>query len=131
MSGVTDSPEIDEGRRKVRLRRVLDSWRFWTLVAWIVLALLVIWLLVTNARLNDNIDETQEATRANTEAIAFLCDTNAIVQALAAQTVLFLRSEQKQDPDPDRQVTIEVFDGFVGVLEERAACVNSERQAIP
>ena len=114
-----------------RFTRTLDSWRFWTLVAWVALALLVIWLVVLNSRLEENIDDTDAALAAQAEAIAFLCDTNAIIQALAGQTVKLLQSEEAANPDPTRRVTITVFRGYVDVLEQREACVNAERAVIP
>ena len=114
-----------------RLTRTLDSWRFWTLVAWVVLALLVVWLVVLNARLEDNIDDTDEAVKAQAEAIAFLCDTNAIIEALAEQTVRLLQSEEAANPDRTRRVTITVFQGYVEVLQQREACVNAERAVLP
>lgn len=114
-----------------RLSRLLDSWRFWTLIAWIVLAVLVVWLVILNARLEGNIDDTDAAVRAQAEAIAFLCDTNAIIEALAQQTVTLLRSQQKADPDPTRGVTITVFRGYIDVLQKREACVKAEQAVLP
>jgi hypothetical protein len=114
-----------------KLRRFLDSWRFWTAIAWFVLALLVVWLAVLNARVQDNIDETNAAVRAQAEAIAFLCDTNAIIEALAKQTVSLLKSDQVASPSPTRAMTIVVFQGYIQVLRERAACVKAERAAVP
>ena len=114
-----------------RLTRTLDSWRFWTLVAWIALAILVLWLVILNARLEENIDDTDAAVRAQAEAIAFLCDTNAIIEALAGQTVKLLQSEEAANPDQTRRVTIAVFQGYVDVLQERAACVKAERAVLP
>ena len=116
--------------RIIRLLGYLDSWRFWALVGWIVMSAVVVWVLVLQTRLDDNIKETQDATKANTEAIAFLCDTNAIVESLAQQAVVYLRSEQREDPDTDRRVLIEVFSGYVAALRGRAACVEAEKQAI-
>ena len=107
--------------------RFLDSWRVWTFVAWLALGFLVIWLFILNSRLDDNIEETNAATKANTEAISFLCDTNAIIEALARQTIRLLKS---QPQTPARQQTIVIFQGYVMVLQERAACVNAEKAAI-
>ena len=113
------------------VREFLDRWRVWAVVAWIVLAAVVVWGFVLTSRLNANIAETRRASRANSNAVAFLCDSNAILEALAAQTATLLESEQLQQPTIPRAIAISVFRGYVEVLQNRAPCIRADRAALP
>jgi hypothetical protein len=112
----------------VKARDVLDNAGFYVAISWIVMALLVFWLFHLNKRVDDSVKVTRVAVRSNTDAIAFLCQTNAIVQALAEQTVALLKS---QPPTPERKVTIQVFEGYAKLLNRRRPCVKAERAALP
>jgi hypothetical protein len=106
------------------MRKYLDKWSFWAVVSWVVLAILVFWLFKLNEKVDNNINSVEKVTKANTDAIAFLCDTNAIVQALANQTVALLRS---QPHTAAREATIDVFEGYAHILAERLPCVKAEK----
>jgi Zn-dependent peptidase ImmA (M78 family) len=113
------------------IRRVLDDWRLYAVVAWIVLAGVIVWLFVLNERLNETIDRLDKQTQANTAAIAFLCNTNAILQALTEQSTYLLQTEQVAEGfSQEREVTIEVYRGFIGVMQNRAPCVKAEQAAL-
>lgn len=113
------------------IRRILDDWRFYSLVGWAVLAGIAVWLFVLNARLNDTIDRVNAQTKANTEAIAFLCSTNAVLQALTAQAAYLLQTEQVAEGfSQEREVTIDVFRGYITVMQNRAPCVKAEQAAL-
>ncbi len=113
--------------KKTRLLKLFDRLAFWSVVTWAILALLVFWLFRLNSELHHNVRETQRATKANTDAIAFLCDTNAIIEALASQTVSLLKSQPNTS---ERAITIQVFEGYIEILKDRAPCVKAEKAAL-
>lgn len=113
-----------------RVSRALDSWHFWALVSWLALAALVVWLIVLNGRLNTNIERTRKTSLANRDAIAFLCNTNAMLEALTAQATVLLQTEQLTHPEQAREVTIEVFRGYDRELSNARACVRFEKTAL-
>jgi hypothetical protein len=110
------------------VREFLDRRGFWIVLSYTILALLVFWLFRLNARVNDSVKETRDAVQSNTDAIAFLCDTNAVVEALAEQTIVLLRSEPSS---AERVATIHIFQGYARTLRDRRPCVKAERAALP
>jgi len=113
-----------------QLRLVLDTWRFWALVSWVLLAGIVVWLVVLGGRLDANVKETKKATVANRNAIAFLCNTNAILQALTEQAAVLLQSQQLAQFSMAREITISVFRGYDDQLSDARACVRSEKAVL-
>ena len=113
------------------IRDLLDGWRFWSVVSYVVLAVLVVWLVNINHRLNQTVEKTSVVTRANSDAIAYLCQTNAIVEALTNQTIMLLQSEQLAPPPSiPRAVAINVFEGYAEVLRDIAPCVAADKAAL-
>lgn len=118
-------------KKRQRLLALVDTWQFWSMVTNIALAAVVVWLLVLNAKVNRTVDAVAVTAKANTNAIAYLCQTNGIVEALTNQTIFLLQSEQLHPPKSiPRQITISVFSGYAEVLRDTEPCVKAERKAL-
>jgi hypothetical protein len=107
----------------------IDRFRFYSVLAWVGLALVVTWLYVLNGRVDRNVRETRAAAAANANAVIFLCDTNQILQALASSAVDLLSSEQRVVYTQSRFDTIQVFNAYVDVLANRQPCREQARVA--
>lgn len=113
--------------RRAAIRRFLDSRAVWSTLAWLALAGVVVWLFVLNRGLDDNTQEIKRVTAANSDAIAFLCDTNAILEAIVNLQVTLLRADQLEHPAQQREQAIQVLRGYAQVLRDKQPCVSVEK----
>jgi hypothetical protein len=96
-----------------------------------VLALTVVWLVQTNYRLDDATKQNRSLARANADAIAYLCQTNAIVASLTDQQTFQLQSEQLFPPRSiPRAIAISILRNYAETLRDTAPCVKSEKTAL-
>ena len=80
-------------------------------------------LTSTNDRIVDQNDRIEAQLKLLEAPVIAECHTRQIIEALATQTILLLRS---QPPTPARLRTIHVFEGYVVILKRDRSCKRLE-----
>lgn len=96
-------------------------------VTYIICGLLTVYAVHLSGR---GLSDTRKLAKENSDAIAFLCESSAILQSITGQLVLTFEDSQKVRFSLQRHKTIAVLQGYQKLLRDREPCVKAEAKVL-
>lgn len=87
-------------------------------------ALLVVFATVGLWKLREATNRLDERADLNQDAIAFLCEGNAIQRGVLGQTVSLIESIQRKRPSPELVELASILSGYDELLADREECLT-------